>query len=158
MHASYTDASIRDVNSAFSPDQSVLNCCSTATRFQCRGRKSSPSFVWYTNRPFWQQRRCTKRLIIREDYGHEIDSTRPLVNPATHTHTHTHLGSQCPRMGLVALCCRRICSLLRCILGVAAAGPEFYIAHRRFHMARGCLAMRDVIRDAVSITKRKYVH
>jgi len=89
MHASYTDASIRDVNSAFSPDQSVLNCCSTATRFQCRGRKSSPSFVWYTNRPFWQQRRCTKRLIIREDYGHEIDSTRPLVNPATHTHTHT---------------------------------------------------------------------
>ena len=31
---------IQDVNSVFSPDQSVLNFCSTATRFQYRWRKS----------------------------------------------------------------------------------------------------------------------
>jgi len=60
---------IQDVNSAFLPNQSVLNCRSTAIH-GCTAADVSPaptpppSLVPYTNRPFGHQRRCTKRLTI----------------------------------------------------------------------------------------------
>ena len=58
------------MNSAFSPDQFVLNFCSAATLLQCRRCKSRlaptppPSLVRRTNRPVGHQMRYTKRLII----------------------------------------------------------------------------------------------
>jgi len=56
-------------NSEFSPDQSVLNFCSTATQLQCRAVVAfpyalPPFLVRYANRPFGHQRRYTKRLIF----------------------------------------------------------------------------------------------
>ena len=66
----HTITMILDVNSAFSPGQFVLNFCSTATRLQCRRRKSRryaalPFLVRYTNRPRVHQRRYTKRTSWR---------------------------------------------------------------------------------------------
>ena len=55
------------VYSALSPDQSVLNFCSTAARLQRRRRyrpayAAPASLVRYTNRPFSHSRVHTKRL------------------------------------------------------------------------------------------------
>ena len=58
-----TETAIRDKNSAFLPDQSMLDFCSTARRVECHCRRPMPpsSPVLYANRPFEHQRRYTKR-------------------------------------------------------------------------------------------------
>ena len=53
-------------NSAFSPDQSVLNCCST-TIHGCSAAAYAatlPRPVGYTNRPFGHRRRYSKRPAV----------------------------------------------------------------------------------------------
>ena len=57
---------IQDVNSAISPDQSVLNSCSTAITVAAL----PPLLLFrYTNPPFGHRRKYTKRLIIRKHGG-----------------------------------------------------------------------------------------
>jgi len=62
---------IRDVNSAFTPDQSVLSLRSSAQLLHgCSAAHVSPAYaappslVPYANRPFADQRRYTKRLTV----------------------------------------------------------------------------------------------
>jgi len=59
---------MQDVNSAFSPDQSVLNFYSTTARLQradvSPAYAAPPSLFRYTDRPFGHQWGCTQRLTI----------------------------------------------------------------------------------------------
>jgi len=66
---------IQDVNSSFSPDQSVLNFCSTATRSQRRRRKSRlprypprpvyESSFWASKKVYEMSDNRTNRLVDR---------------------------------------------------------------------------------------------
>jgi len=78
----FTNKLVRNVNSAFSPDQSVLSFRSSAQLLHGRSAADAspayaapPSFVPYTNRPFGHQRRYTKRLTVADgrnkDYSRE---------------------------------------------------------------------------------------
>jgi len=71
---------IQDVNSAFSPDQSVLNFCSTAKR----SPTPPHSLARYTNRPFGHERIHTKRLVI--------STTQPRDMPSSRRRRSFHLG------------------------------------------------------------------
>jgi len=62
---------IQELNCAFSPDQSVLNFCSTAAASQTQAPPPTqpPSVVRYTNRPFGHQTGYTKHPTIDRSIG-----------------------------------------------------------------------------------------
>ena len=74
-----------DVNSAFSPDQSVSNFRSSARLLHGCRRKSRlyvapPSLVRFTNRPFGHQRRYTKRFRVGAANGWESNQLEAVFN------------------------------------------------------------------------------
>ena len=55
-----TNTMIKDANSAFSPDQSVLNFCSTATRGR-RAADASPAYAATLPRPVYESSFSTSK-------------------------------------------------------------------------------------------------